>query len=260
MSAINPFFSIVTISFNQDRFLSSCIDSIKNQSFKNFEYIVVDACSTDNTSNVLEKYNNFIDHLIVEKDDGPADGLNKGFKKAKGRYFFYLNADDELEKNALQNAYKYISSNNLSDVYCFDGRIIDINGRHKSYICSTKISPYLFVSNTFKAVQQGTFISNKSFQEAGGFNKKNRVCWDTELIASLLKSGASFKSSRILIGKFRHYAGTITCSNDFDSIRKLEKNRLNSFFKCNIYMIFIYTLLFKPYKHILKIFWHIRYK
>ncbi len=73
--------SIVTISYNQGRFVEAAIRSIVEQRRDgcDVEYVFVDAGSTDETLAILDRYKEEIDHLIVEPDDGPADGLNKGF-------------------------------------------------------------------------------------------------------------------------------------------------------------------------------------
>ena len=72
-------FSIVTISFNQARFLEQAILSVISQDYLNIQYIVVDPGSTDGSRDIIEKYHNHIDKIIFEPDNGPADGLNKGF-------------------------------------------------------------------------------------------------------------------------------------------------------------------------------------
>ena len=70
--------SVVTISFNQAKFLRECIDSVLNQDYHEIEYIVVDPGSTDGSKKIIDSYG---DKIIkyYEKDYGPADGLNKGF-------------------------------------------------------------------------------------------------------------------------------------------------------------------------------------
>jgi glycosyltransferase involved in cell wall biosynthesis len=250
-----PFFSIVTISFNQARFLTKCLQSIKDQDFTDYELIVVDPGSTDGSLDIIKGSSDVVDILINKPDDGPPDGLNRGFRRASGQYFFYLNSDDELHADALINAYNYITRYPGIDVFLLDGSIVDELSRHKKFICSTYQSPLLFRSGVSKAVQQGTFIKASSFKAVGGFNKTNNVCWDTELIADLILYGSKFKSGRVLVGKFRHYSGTITCSPEFDIKRRAEKRRLNRKFRNYGFFEIFVSYILKPYKHILKAYW-----
>ena len=77
--------SIVTISYNQGRFLKQCIDSVLSQNYDNFEYFILDNCSNDNSSEILKQLKLQKDNrvkIIEEKDNGPANALNKGFNIA----------------------------------------------------------------------------------------------------------------------------------------------------------------------------------
>ena len=95
--------SIVTISFNQGRFLEQAIQSVVDQRKPglDIEFVVVDAGSTDNSSEILKAYSDHIDIVIEEPDDGPPDGLNKGFALTTGEVLGFLNADDWLEPGSL---------------------------------------------------------------------------------------------------------------------------------------------------------------
>ena len=85
--------SVVTISYNQAHYLERCLDSVLSQDGVELEYIVVDAYSSDGSREILERYRDRLSTLIVEKDNGPPDGLNKGFSHATGDIFYYLNSD-----------------------------------------------------------------------------------------------------------------------------------------------------------------------
>ena len=87
-------FSIITISFNQAKYLERCITSIINQQGAKFEYIVVDPGSTDHNRDIIATHSHHIKCVVTDKDKGPADGLNNGIKQATGKYLIYINADD----------------------------------------------------------------------------------------------------------------------------------------------------------------------
>ena len=76
--------TIVSISFNQAAFLEQAIRSVVDQDYGNIEYIIVDPGSTDGSHEIIERYRDRITKVIIEPDEGPADGLNKGFAHATG--------------------------------------------------------------------------------------------------------------------------------------------------------------------------------
>ena len=96
--------SVVTVSFNQARFLERAIRSVLGQDYDDIEYIVVDPGSTDGSRAIVERWRDRIDRIILEPDRGPPDGLNKGFAAATGEIFAYLNADDALLPGAVRAA------------------------------------------------------------------------------------------------------------------------------------------------------------
>ena len=95
MSEELPLVSIVTPSYNQGKFIEDTILSVKNQNYSNIEHIVVDAGSTDNTVEILKKYEDSYNmRWISEPDEGQSDAIDKGFKMAKGTILTWLNSDD----------------------------------------------------------------------------------------------------------------------------------------------------------------------
>ncbi|MFA5329308.1 MAG: glycosyltransferase family 2 protein [Prolixibacteraceae bacterium] len=99
-----PLFSIVIANFNHGKFLEEAINSVLTQNEQDFELIIVDGGSTDNSLQIIEKYSNRISWWVSEKDNGQSDAFNKGFSKAIGQFFFWLNADDLLMPKSLEYA------------------------------------------------------------------------------------------------------------------------------------------------------------
>ena len=100
--------SILTPSYNQGEYLEQNILSVLNQNYDDFEHIIIDGGSTDDTISVLKKY----PHLkwVSEKDEGQADALNKGLRIASGDYVGWLNSDDYYEPNIFQTVVKYFEN------------------------------------------------------------------------------------------------------------------------------------------------------
>ncbi|MEK6480087.1 glycosyltransferase family 2 protein [Catalinimonas sp. 4WD22] len=89
--------SVLTPSYNSGKYIERAIQSVLKQDYKNWEHIIVDGQSKDNTLNILNKY----PHLkwISETDQGQSDAMNKAFSMSSGDIIVYLNADDELKEN-----------------------------------------------------------------------------------------------------------------------------------------------------------------
>lgn len=108
-----PFFSIVTVCYNSERTIERTIMSVLSQDYDDFEYIIIDGASNDNTLKIVHKYAD--DHryknkfrVYSEKDKGIYDAFNKGCKKAVGKYIWLVNSDDFIEPNALSTIYNKI--------------------------------------------------------------------------------------------------------------------------------------------------------
>src|SRR4051812_42913167 len=96
-----PKISIVTPSFNQGQYIEQTILSIINQGYPNLEYIIIDGGSTDNTFDIIKKYEKHITYWVSEADDGQSNALNKGLAKCTGDIFNWINSDDYLEQGTL---------------------------------------------------------------------------------------------------------------------------------------------------------------
>lgn len=93
--------SVVVPNYNSGAVLERCFQSLRNQTYAGLEVIVVDSLSADESGAVIERNRAWLSRVISEKDQGQADGLNKGFREAAGEIFAWLCADDELLPGAL---------------------------------------------------------------------------------------------------------------------------------------------------------------
>lgn len=111
----NPLISIVTPTFNSEIYLTECIESIRSQTYANYEHIIIDGGSTDSTLSILEKYDGTYNMLWVsEPDEGMYDAILKGFTKANGEILCWLNSDDMFFKGALEIIAKVMSVKGVS--------------------------------------------------------------------------------------------------------------------------------------------------
>lgn len=121
----NPKFSIITPSYNCAPFLKDCIESVLAQNYENFEHIIVDGASTDNTVEILKSY----PHLkwISEPDNGEVEALNKALKMVTGDILCWLNTDDYILKGAFEEVLANIDPDRGVHVVYGRTRILDEN-------------------------------------------------------------------------------------------------------------------------------------
>nr|WP_321510706.1 glycosyltransferase [uncultured Celeribacter sp.] len=217
--------SIVTISFNQDEFLGECLDSVVSQMCEGVEYIVVDPGSEDGSRQRIESYGSKI-RPVFEPDSGPADGLNNGFREARGEYLFFLNADDILLPGAVDAMLEAIRSDKRSDVFCFGGYLVDRDLNRLRAMRTFRFSAQRFCRGNTSIYQQGLLFSAEKFQEISGFNKHNRTCWDAELAVRMSLAGATFEDRPNRISYFRIYETSITGSGSNYVENRENKDRL----------------------------------
>ena len=132
MNRNNPLVTIVTPSYNQGQFIEETIKSVLNQTYSPIQYILVDGGSTDNTMEIVEKYRDKINIIIHEKDEGQSDAINKGFKLAEGELVGWVNSDDILYPDCVENIVSLYSKKSDGSIYY--GSLIDfIDNNSKKY-------------------------------------------------------------------------------------------------------------------------------
>jgi glycosyltransferase involved in cell wall biosynthesis len=218
--------SVVTISFNQAKFLKAAIDSIVGQGYHDLEYVVVDPGSSDGSRGVIKQYGDQISISILEPDTGPADGLNKGFACATGEIFGFVNADDGLLPHSLQFVADYFDKHPEVDVLLGCGWIVDEAGNILRPLVPSRFSLHHFAFRRFEFIQQAVFFRRTAFESAGGFNASNRISWDGELLVDMALAGARFGRTERELGVFRIYPSSISGSNNYIQKLSVENVRL----------------------------------
>ena len=201
--------TVITISFNQAQFLRECIDSVLNQDYSEIEYIVVDPGSTDGSREIIDLYTNRI-ISIYENDNGPADGLNKGFKNASGEIFCYLNSDDIFLPDAFNKVSTYFRMHPDVDVVFGNAHIIDKYGNTIRDVFPDKFSLKAAAYGASIAIQPSTFFRRNAFIAINGFNINNRSNWDGELLIDMALTGSNMQRINEFISCYRVHDESIT--------------------------------------------------
>jgi glycosyltransferase involved in cell wall biosynthesis len=219
-------FSVVTISYNQVEFLEAAIRSVIGQAGLEVEYIMVDPGSTDGSRAVIEKYSGSFAHILLDKDQGPADGLNQGFAKATGDVYCYLNADDTFEPGGLQRAAAFLHEHPELDVICGHAFITDRQDSRLRRVWSEPYSRLMVAYNAAVQIQPSTFIRRSAFIKSGGFNLNNRSSWDAELLMELFLSGARIGIIDEFLSTYRLHSESLTNSGRMlAALKKFSERR-----------------------------------
>ncbi len=174
-----PLVSIITPSYNQGEFIEETLKSVQAQTYRNFEHIIIDGGSTDNTIKILKKYKAKYPgkiKWISEKDKGQSDAINKGMRIAKGEILCYLNSDDVFYPYTLEIVVDFFNKN--KNAYWVTGDYQVINEKSlpiRSFISFYKklwsIFPYkttLLFCNFIN--QPSTFWKREVYKNVGDFN------------------------------------------------------------------------------------------
>lgn len=183
-----PLFSIITICYNSKKTIDRTIKSVLSQTFTDFEYIIVDGASKDNTLEIANSYKAaFGDRLRVssEPDKGIYDAMNKGIKLSAGNIIGIVNSDDWLEPNALQIVYEAYVKNGRSNKCLYTGGINfhGSNGTKKQLMpdierLKEKAKMYQMAGIRHPA----TFVPKEIYNEVGLFDADMHILADTDFI------------------------------------------------------------------------------
>jgi glycosyltransferase involved in cell wall biosynthesis len=261
--------SIITPSYNQSRFLERTILSIINQNYSNLEYIIIDGGSTDNSVEIIKKYENEITYWISEKDKGQSDAINKGMRKATGDIVCWINSDDILLPGALTKIAKLANNNPDCDIFMGRTIRIDDNDKITFFNITPKMTPFFYKRGVFFFAQQSWFWKRSIFDTVGYLNIERHACMDMDFFMRQLQAGFKIAFTPKHLGAMRIYTGTKTSldSGEGDNIwvkdRKIMKEFYQNFHYQNSKKIYRYLYgLMKVYNgmYLKQIFYNKVYK
>jgi glycosyltransferase involved in cell wall biosynthesis len=201
-----PKVSIVTPSFNQGRFIEETIRSVLLQGYPNLEYIIIDGGSSDNSTKIIEKYGPWLSYWVSEPDRNQSNAINKGFERASGDIFGWLNSDDTFMPKAIANLVELRKE--YPDAVAWTGSAEKVNlkgkslGIHKARLGSTK--DFGNFGHGACVYQPSTFIDSKIFNRIGGINEDLEIGLDVELWMRIAQNG-HFASTEEVISVIKMY-------------------------------------------------------
>lgn len=187
-----PKFSIITINYNEPKLEDTC-KTIVNQTFQDFEWIVIDGGSNKETLDILDKYKSRINYFVSEKDNGRYHAMNKGIKQAHGDYLIFMNAGDCFyNNNILQDVRNLMENNqNKADVYYGNG-YLRYPGNKLELFKKPKQLNFDFVC-LFPLFHQAMFFKRELFSKFGCYDEKYKIVSDWKYYLNLYKNNCSFE-------------------------------------------------------------------
>jgi glycosyltransferase involved in cell wall biosynthesis len=213
-------FSVITPSYNQGRFIRDTIKSVLDQDYSNFEHIIIDGGSTDSTLSVLREYK----HLkwISEKDNGPANAINKGFSMASGDIYCWINSDDYYDKDVFHSVARFFEDRSVKLLFgnlTFVNEKKEILFKDKTYKLT---KDYLINVNADVVRQPCSFFSSILYKEVGGLDENLKMAFDYDLFIRMLERTEPYFIDRNL-AFYREYPTTLTRSNISKQAKEIFK-------------------------------------
>lgn len=179
MNKNNPLVSIVTPSFNKGSYIEETLLSVRNQTYKNIEHVVIDGGSTDETLSILKKYSSVL-IWISETDTGQSDAINKGWRMAKGDIIAYLNADDTYLPDAIEIAVNCFLAHPGSGMIYGDGILSDENGKFLNHYRAGEfnLKNLIFCKNNI--LQPAVFLRKTVFETVGDVDVDLHLAMDLD--------------------------------------------------------------------------------
>lgn len=200
-----PKISIVTPSYNKAQFIEETIRSVLLQGYPNLEYIIIDGVSTDNSIDIIRKYESWLSYWVSEPDKGQSDAINKGWQHSSGEILAYINADDTYESNALQMIANFLSEQTDVEMVYGDCNLIDKKGQFIRKAPAKDFDLKPLVCNEWFIPQQSTFVRHRVIKEVGKMNENLHLVMDWELWLRIALKGFKIYYLPKILANFRQY-------------------------------------------------------
>jgi glycosyltransferase involved in cell wall biosynthesis len=198
-----PLVSIITPSYNQAAFLEQTIKSVLGQDYPNIEYLIADGGSNDGSIEIIKKHASRLAWWVSEKDKGQADGINKGFSRAKGEFIAWVNSDDYYQPGAISAAVAALQANPDAAFVFGDVQVVDRDGR---VLNNLKYGNWTLADlMTFHIIgQPAVFMRRSALEKAGYLDLSYHLMLDHHLWLRLALHGSMHYVPQLWAGAHYH--------------------------------------------------------
>gem|GEM_PF-541014 len=198
-----PRVSIVTPSYNQGQFIEETIRSVLLQGYPNLEYIIVDGGSTDESVEIIRKYEPWLTCWVSEPDRGQADAINKGWRRSGGEVIAWLNSDDTYCPGGLRRGVAHLMAHPQALLACGRCHAVDATGRVVGILPPRPFSLKRQLTCRNTVMQPASFVRRTVLDSVGYLDDSLRYVFDYEWWARILISGGHFLAVTDVLANFR---------------------------------------------------------
>ena len=196
--------SIITITYNAEKFLKRTIESIVAQSNQDFEYIIIDGKSKDATLAIAKAYGERVNLLVSEPDKGLYDAMNKGLRLASGEFVWFMNAGDEINDSEVVATFIQSLAETNADVFYGDTYFVEENGTIQGL--RSEITPHRLPKNLkWQDMNLGMLVCHQAFiarKSIAPFYLENNLSADVDWEITCLKRAKKVQFLDIVVAKY----------------------------------------------------------
>jgi glycosyltransferase involved in cell wall biosynthesis len=224
MTIHKPTITVLMAVYNGEKGLKNTIESILNQTYKDFEFLIIDDCSTDRTVEIIKAYkDNRIRIYSNESNLGQTKSLNVGLRLAEGKYIARMDADDYSMLERLERQYKFITEHQEYSVVGTDCLIVDKSNTKRSVskgcVKNEDIIMKLITGSPINHVS--VLMKKEDIIDVGGYNPEYKISADFDLWSRLIRKGYKITTLNEILCAYRISDDSYSCRNE---TQKMEEN------------------------------------
>ena len=231
---IQPFFTIVTVCWNSGKTISRTIESVLEQDFQDYEYVIVDGGSTDNTINIIKSYEPSFEGKLKyksEPDKGIYDAFNKGIERATGKYIWLVNSDDYIEPGVLAKLHDLVKECKEGEEPVISGIMNYVSGNGEILYqvkSSAEKVAVAYRNNTMGTIHPATIVPKRIYDIVGLYDINYKIIGDIDWFKRAYKAQVPIIFADFVVTNFM-VGGVSTASGSAKS-RKDRKYLLKKFY------------------------------